>query len=107
VLVTLLEMAFAGHCGLEIDLKSAADPVAACFTEELGAVLQVAAVRVDEAVEVLERHGLRQLTHDLGAPTAGDAVTVAANGAGGLFRVAFRVAPPLERSIVPDAGAAR
>ncbi len=81
VLVTLLEMAFAGHCGLEIDLKSAADPVAACFTEELGAVLQVAAVRVDEAVEVLERHGLRQLTHDLGAPTAGDAVTVAANGA--------------------------
>jgi len=81
VLVTLLEMAFAGHCGLEINLKSAADPVAACFTEELGAVLQIAAVRVDEARQVFERHGLGQLVHELGAPTAGDAVTVAANGA--------------------------
>ena len=80
VLVTLLEMAFASHCGLEIDLKSV-DPVAACFSEELGAVLQIAVVRADEAWEVLERHGLRQLAHDLGAPTAGDAVTVAANGA--------------------------
>jgi phosphoribosylformylglycinamidine synthase len=81
VLVTLLEMAFASHCGLDIDLKSVADPVAACFSEELGAVLQVAAVRADEALEVLQRHDLRQLAHDLGTPTAGDAVTVAANGA--------------------------
>jgi phosphoribosylformylglycinamidine synthase len=81
VLVTLLEMAFASHCGLEIDLKTVADPVAACFSEELGAVLQVAAVRVDEAREVLKRHALGPLAHDLGAPTAGDAVTVAANGA--------------------------
>jgi phosphoribosylformylglycinamidine synthase len=81
VLVTLLEMAFASHCGLEIDLKSVADPVAACFSEELGAVLQVAAGRTDEAYEVLQRHDLRRLAHDLGAPTAGDTVTVAANGA--------------------------
>jgi phosphoribosylformylglycinamidine synthase len=81
VLVTLLEMAFAGHCGLEIDLKSVADPVAACFAEELGAVVQVAALRADEAREVLQRHGLGRLTHDLGVPTAGDAVSVAANGA--------------------------
>jgi len=80
VLVTLLEMAFAGHCGLEIELKSV-DPIAACFSEELGAVLQVAAVRADEAREVLERHGLGQLAHDLGAPIPGDAVTVMANGA--------------------------
>jgi phosphoribosylformylglycinamidine synthase len=80
VLVALLEMAFASHCGLEIDLKTVADPVAACFAEELGAVLQVAAARADEVREVLQRHGLGRLTHDLGAPTAGDAVTVAANG---------------------------
>jgi phosphoribosylformylglycinamidine synthase len=81
VLVALLEMAFASHCGLEIDLKSTADPVAACFAEELGAVLQVAAARADEAREVLERHGLGRLTQDLGAPTAGDAVTLTVNGA--------------------------
>ncbi len=82
VLVTLLEMAFASHCGLEIDLQSVSDPVAACFSEELGAVLQVAAVHAAEAREVLERHGLgKQLAHDLGAPIPGDAITVAANGA--------------------------
>jgi phosphoribosylformylglycinamidine synthase len=80
VLVTLLEMAFASHCGLEIDLKTV-DPVAACFSEELGAVLQIAVVRADEAWGVLERHGLRQLAHDLGAPIPGDAITVAAKGA--------------------------
>jgi phosphoribosylformylglycinamidine synthase len=80
VLVTLLEMAFAGHCGLEIELKSV-DPIAACFSEELGAVVQVAAVHADEAREILQRHDLGHLAHDLGAPTASDAVTVAANGA--------------------------
>ena len=41
------------HCGLDIDLRSVADPIAACFSEELGAVLQVAAARADEAREVL------------------------------------------------------
>jgi phosphoribosylformylglycinamidine synthase len=74
VLVSLLEMAFASHCGLEIDLGAAEDPVAACFAEELGAVLQVAAARVGEAREVLRRHGLDGHTHDLGRP-AGDAGT--------------------------------
>ncbi len=51
LLVTLLEMAFAGRCGLDVDLGVLAarcppgvDPlVAAAFSEEPGAVLQVAA----------------------------------------------------------------
>ena len=58
LLVTLLEMAFAGHCGLDIDLGAVADPIAACFAEELGAVVQVPAARVLEAREILDRHGL-------------------------------------------------
>jgi phosphoribosylformylglycinamidine synthase len=86
VLLTLLEMAFAGHCGLDIDLGVAPDPVAACFCEELGAVLQVAATRVSAAWEVLERHGLDGRSRDIGRPLAGDAaaldrISVAANGA--------------------------
>ena len=39
--VTLVEMAFAGRCGLEIDLESA--EFSELFSEELGAVVQVAA----------------------------------------------------------------
>jgi phosphoribosylformylglycinamidine synthase len=81
LLITLLEMAFASRCGLEIDLGTSADVIAACFAEELGVVLQVAAARVDECFKVLARHGLAQLTRDVAAPAPGDAVRLSANGA--------------------------
>jgi phosphoribosylformylglycinamidine synthase len=80
VLITVLEMAFAGHCGLAIDLGAATDPVAACFAEELGVVLQVPAPRVSEVLEVLAVHGLTSMTRDIGAPRPGDAVEVHAGG---------------------------
>jgi phosphoribosylformylglycinamidine synthase len=41
VLVTLLEMAFAGRCGLRIDVPSQVDPLAFFFNEEVGFVVQV------------------------------------------------------------------
>ena len=80
VLLTVLEMAFASHCGLAIDLGEAADPIAACFAEELGAVLQVSAARLAEALEVLASQGLAPLTREIGEPRAGDAVEVHAGG---------------------------
>jgi phosphoribosylformylglycinamidine synthase len=39
---TLLEMAFAGNCGIEVELPAVADPIAFLFAEELGLVLEVA-----------------------------------------------------------------
>jgi phosphoribosylformylglycinamidine synthase len=81
LLITLLEMAFASRCGLDIDLGASGDVIADCFAEELGVVVQVAADRVAEAIKLLERHGLAQLTRDLAAPTVGDAVQLSANGA--------------------------
>jgi phosphoribosylformylglycinamidine synthase len=80
VLLTVLEMAFAGHCGLDIDLGTVTDPIAACFAEELGVVLQVPASRAAEAQAILARHGMETLTRDIGRPSAGDAVQVKANG---------------------------
>jgi phosphoribosylformylglycinamidine synthase len=80
VLLTVLEMTFAGHCGISVDLGTVADPVAACFAEELGAVLQVPAPRAAEACAILARHGLASLTRDIGQPRAGDDVRVMANG---------------------------
>ncbi|BAN97473.1 phosphoribosylformylglycinamidine synthase [Plautia stali symbiont] len=42
LLVTLAEMAFTGHCGIEADIAAlSSDALAALFTEELGAVLQI------------------------------------------------------------------
>ncbi|HEY4970811.1 MAG TPA: phosphoribosylformylglycinamidine synthase subunit PurQ, partial [Steroidobacteraceae bacterium] len=80
VLLTVLEMAFAAHCGFAIDLGNVADPVAACFAEELGAVLQVPASRSAEAQGVLARHGLAPLTRDIGEPRADGQVEVRIDG---------------------------
>jgi phosphoribosylformylglycinamidine synthase len=79
LMVTLLEMAFAGHCGLDITLD-APDAIAACFAEELGAVIQVPAVRVPEARRILERHGLDAHCRDIGEPVAGSEVRLRAAG---------------------------
>jgi len=80
LLVTVLEMAFAAHCGLRIDLGSTADTIADCFSEELGAVLQVPLARLDEARNILQRHRLAQLARDIGEPAPGSDVHVSANG---------------------------
>ena len=81
VLITVLEMAFAAHCGLDIDLGKVPDEIAACFAEELGAVLQVPEARVPEVEGVLARHGLDSLWRDIGAPLPGTSdVRVQASG---------------------------
>jgi phosphoribosylformylglycinamidine synthase len=80
LLVTLLEMAFAAHCGLRVDLGAVDDIIAAAFAEEPGAVIQVPAARAAEAQAILARHGLAALTRDVGEPTVGAQVLVSANG---------------------------
>jgi phosphoribosylformylglycinamidine synthase len=69
---TLCEMAFAGRCGLDIDLGPlGSDPVAALFCEELGAVIQVAASDVNEVQAAFAAQGLGSATHRIGRPTDG------------------------------------
>ncbi|MFK5984721.1 MAG: phosphoribosylformylglycinamidine synthase [Pseudomonadota bacterium] len=62
LLVCLLEMAFAGHCGLTINLdKSCKQPeniLATLFSEEAGAVIQLKQTDVDEVSTYLKTHGL-------------------------------------------------
>ncbi|XPE47786.1 AIR synthase-related protein [Shigella flexneri] len=63
LLVTLAEMAFAGHCGVEADIATLGDDrLAALFNEELGAVIQVRAADRDAVEAILARQrfsGLR------------------------------------------------
>jgi phosphoribosylformylglycinamidine synthase len=80
LLVTLLEMAFAAHCGLRLDLGAVDDIIAAAFAEELGAVIQVPAGRAAEAQLILARHGLAAATRDVGEPMPGVDIQVRANG---------------------------
>jgi phosphoribosylformylglycinamidine synthase len=69
VIVTLLEMAFAGHCGLEITLDGWAEAtLRALFNEELGAVLQVAKANREAFEALLVKYELAAMSHRIGRP---------------------------------------
>ena len=72
--ITLLEMAFAGHCGLDIDLGSGGTVHGALFAEEAGAVLQVKASDLSGVMAVFAEHGLSDLVQNVGSATAGNDV---------------------------------
>ena len=84
---TLSEMAFAGHCGLNIELggvvkaalnkqSDGADVLSALFNEELGAVFQI---RVEDAEQVkgqFEAAGLGNALHNLGTVVSGNDIQI-------------------------------
>lgn len=70
-IVTLIEMALAGHCGLDIDLAGWADiTMRALFNEELGAVVQIRSSDRGAFEAILAEHGLDSIAHHVGAPTS-------------------------------------
>ena len=74
---TLCEMAFAGRCGLEIDLTGLAqDDLAVLFNEELGAVLQVRHADSDDVLNALEHAGLGDCCQLIGTVGEGDAIVI-------------------------------
>jgi phosphoribosylformylglycinamidine synthase len=78
---TLVEMAFAGHCGLDVKLPDGANGAAgALFSEELGVVLQVKAGYAATVQSVFVRHGLGELTHAIGHATRDLRVRIEASG---------------------------
>ena len=69
LLVTLSEMAFAGRCGLAVDLDQVgSDDLSALFSEELGAVIQVRRADLGAVLQGLAMHGLGWLTRVIGEP---------------------------------------
>ncbi|MGV3654644.1 MAG: phosphoribosylformylglycinamidine synthase [Noviherbaspirillum sp.] len=96
---TLCEMAFAGHCGVSVNLdiltlegehasdwgdsKNWATQIAerrndmtlrALFNEELGAVIQVRAEQKSDVMNVLREFGLGACSHIVGKPNDGDRI---------------------------------
>ncbi len=73
LLTTLVEMAFAGHCGLDLNLDSLnSDPVRALFSEEAGAVIQILRSDVEQVWQKIEQAGLRDISHSIGSPSDDD-----------------------------------
>ena len=75
LLVTLCEMAFAGRCGLDVDLALVGtDDLSALFSEELGAVIQVRHTDTDAALQILEQHGLADYSPVIGTLPEADGI---------------------------------
>ncbi|OEE87967.1 phosphoribosylformylglycinamidine synthase [Enterovibrio norvegicus FF-162] len=80
--VTLTEMAFAGHTGVEVDINTLSaneecdDELAALFNEELGAVVQVRTDELDSVLSTLSAHGLENCTHVIGTVIEDDTVRI-------------------------------
>jgi phosphoribosylformylglycinamidine synthase len=77
---TLTEMAFAGHCGLDIELNGLGDALAVLFNEELGAVVQVKREDVDNVMAVLAENGLADYSHNIGSIAASQTITIKVDG---------------------------
>ncbi len=75
---TLVEMAFAGHCGLHIDLHAFCvdrqELNAALFNEELGAVIQIRSSDHENIFALVRELGLESLCHVIGAPVINDTI---------------------------------
>jgi phosphoribosylformylglycinamidine synthase len=68
--VTLAEMAIGGRMGLQVEIGELGEQdLAVLFNEELGAVLQVAEEHFERVQEVLNRHGLEEMVHEIGSVT--------------------------------------
>ena len=77
LLVSLLEMAFTGRCGLDVELHGG-DLLAGLFNEELGAVLQVAEANATAVKQAFEQAGVRVVP--VGKRVDGHQVRVLHNG---------------------------
>jgi len=81
---TLLEMAFASRCGLDIELpdlsknesQQGSSSIASLFNEELGAVLQVATADKTALYALAEEHGVDAALHTLGKATTGEQIVI-------------------------------
>ena len=84
LLVTALEMAFAGHCGLNLFLDALADGredlAAVLFNEELGAVIQVHQDVTPEVLAQFSAAGLGDCVAVIGQPVNSDEVAISFNG---------------------------
>ena len=79
--VTLAEMAFAGHCGVNVAIDQlGVNDLAVLFNEELGAVIQVSNKDKETVLNVLSGHGLGNCCVTIGTVTDDDSIVITRNG---------------------------
>ncbi|KAI5962206.1 ADE6 [Candida pseudojiufengensis] len=83
LLTTVLEMAFAGRCGLDIALSGEEDKFTELFNEELGAVFQIKLHDLIKFKEIFNENNIdNEFIKVIGKPTFGDqSINISYNGA--------------------------
>jgi phosphoribosylformylglycinamidine synthase len=79
LLVTVLEMAFAGHCGVDLVLDpivDSPDVLGELFAEELGAVVQVKQALLPQLMALAEDYGLADICFVIGKPNTRDVIDI-------------------------------
>src|SRR6185369_14081000 len=66
MLATAIEMAFAGHTGVDLELPNGHEIFSALFNEELGAIIQVRGEDLDDVYLTLREHGFKACTTRVG-----------------------------------------
>jgi phosphoribosylformylglycinamidine synthase len=77
VITTILEMAFASHCGLDIETNAS---IEALFNEELGCVIQVSNANKSKVVAALTEAGLADCTSTIATINNSDTINITSNG---------------------------
>lgn len=80
--VTLVEMSFAGHVGIDIHLPETSpnDCLRQLFAEELGALLQVTEQNIDRVLAQFAESGLAGAVHSIGTLNQRDIVQISSQG---------------------------
>ncbi|MFH1223464.1 MAG: phosphoribosylformylglycinamidine synthase [Pseudomonadota bacterium] len=69
LIVTISEMSFASRMGADVDIKQlGGDPLEVLFSEELGAVIQVASEKLDDVNGIIKKYKLSGVTFEIGQP---------------------------------------
>ncbi|MFZ7198744.1 phosphoribosylformylglycinamidine synthase [Avibacterium avium] len=77
LIITLAEMAFAGHCGVSVDISALGDnDLAVLFNEELGAVIQVKDSDLAAVRQAFEQNGVLHLLKELGTVTTDNQIEI-------------------------------
>jgi phosphoribosylformylglycinamidine synthase len=84
LLTSVVEMAFAGHCGLSLNLdglaETSADIAAILFNEELGAVIQVRQDATPDILAQFSAAGLGECVSVIGQPMNNGQINITFNG---------------------------
>ncbi|WP_440874342.1 phosphoribosylformylglycinamidine synthase [Thalassotalea sp. PLHSN55] len=78
---SIVEMAFAGHTGVDVDLsKLSGDNLSVLFNEELGAVIQIKESDVDAIHAIFDEHGISECCTDVARLNNEDTIRFSRDG---------------------------